>query len=187
MNKYIPSLIWFLSLLVAFILLLKYSITPGEAAIQSKWPVNSSLKRDESLPTLVIFLHADCPCSKASVSELEKITVLFYKPQFETDQSVKDSSLWKRLLDTRANLLIDNDGVESKLFNSKTSGQTFLFSPEGSMIFSGGITESRGHEGESIGEDIILQYVNNRESIKNKLTAFVFGCSLPNPERRVAQ
>ena len=45
----------------------EYETTPGTAAASPvHWPAGSALPVDRDLPTVVIFLHPHCPCSRAS-------------------------------------------------------------------------------------------------------------------------
>ncbi len=71
-------------------------------------------------------------------------------------------------------------GQEAKLFGAKTSGDVLLFGANGKLIFAGGITASRGHEGDNPGADAMLKALG--ESRRNKVTTTtatpVFGCSL---------
>ncbi len=56
-------------------------------------------------------------------------------------------------------LLPDVDGVWLKTFNVKTSGHVLLYHPNGNLLFSGGITASRGHEGDNSGKEFISNVV----------------------------
>jgi hypothetical protein len=54
-----------------------------------------------------------------------------------------------------------------------------LYSPNGELLFSGGITGSRGHAGQNPGEDAVIALVNGRSL---PLThAHVYGCDLFDP------
>jgi hypothetical protein len=44
------------------------------------------------------------------------------------------------------------EGIEARRFGAKTSGHTLLFDRNGRRLFSGGITQSRGHDGENAGD-----------------------------------
>jgi hypothetical protein len=70
----------------------------------------------------------------------------------------------------------DIDGVEARRFGAETSGHTLLFDRDGRLLFSGGITQSRGHAGENAGERAIVALVHNRAA--ERVATFVFGCSL---------
>jgi hypothetical protein len=73
---------------------------------------------------------------------------------------------------------VDVDGVEARRFGAETSGHTLLFDRDGSLLFSGGITEFRGHAGDNIGERAIESLVNGQAPART--TTFVFGCALAN-------
>lgn len=45
-------------------------------SIVSQWPVDSTIVRLTELLTLVLFLHPKCPCSRATVGELERLPLL---------------------------------------------------------------------------------------------------------------
>src|SRR4029078_3557625 len=52
----------------------KYSTTPGNPGTPPlDWPANSSIERGKGSATLVMFLHPQCPCSKAGLGELSMI------------------------------------------------------------------------------------------------------------------
>src|SRR4051812_12480766 len=53
--------------------LLNYSNTAGPGAGAAAWPRGSALARESERFTLVMFLHPQCPCSRASVGELERL------------------------------------------------------------------------------------------------------------------
>lgn len=75
-----------------------------------------------------------------------------------------------------ATVILDIDGKEAKLFKSETSGQTVLYDPSGKLLFRGGITGSRGHEGDNLGQASIEQLALAKSS--NVETNPVFGCPL---------
>jgi hypothetical protein len=70
----------------------------------------------------------------------------------------------------------DIDAREATRFHALTSGQALLFSPTGQQLFAGGITASRGQDGENPGEQSIVSLVNHGYPLI--LNTAVFGCSL---------
>ena len=73
-------------------------------------------------------------------------------------------------------VLSDIDGAEAQKFGAQTSGHTFLYDRGGSLLFNGGITASRGHAGDNVGESSLTSIV---EKHKGPVAAtHVFGCSL---------
>jgi hypothetical protein len=73
----------------------------------------------------------------------------------------------------------DDSGREAALFHAATSGQVVLFDGTGREIFSGGITGSRGHEGDNPGLARILSLLTHGSAERAK--APVFGCALNDP------
>jgi hypothetical protein len=77
-------------------------------------------------------------------------------------------------------VLSDVDGAEARRFGAETSGHTILFDANGRLLFSGGITESRGHAGSNFGENAVLSLINNQPIAGATGSAPVFGCPLIN-------
>jgi hypothetical protein len=74
---------------------------------------------------------------------------------------------------------LDVDGVEAARFGAETSGHALLYDSGGHLTFSGGLTNARGHAGESAGRNAILALVGN--SIPAHTRTPVYGCSLSGP------
>jgi hypothetical protein len=70
----------------------------------------------------------------------------------------------------------DVDGAEARRFGGETSGHTLLFDGGGRLIFSGGITESRGHSGGNNGESAIVALLNGQSATRARTP--VFGCQI---------
>ena len=80
-------------------------------------------------------------------------------------------------------VVFDIDGAEARRFGAETSGHTLLFANNGMLLFSGGITGSRGHAGDNAGESAIISLVSNQTPPRTR--TLVFGCALANrPEAR---
>ena len=75
-------------------------------------------------------------------------------------------------------MISDLDGQEASRFGAQTSGHTLLFGIDGHLLFSGGITSSRGHAGTNVGESSIIALLKNEVPIRTE--TLVFGCSLAN-------
>lgn len=78
---------------------------------------------------------------------------------------------------------IDSDGRESVLFGALTSGLTLLYDASGRLLFEGGITPGRGHEGENPGADAIASLLRGRSPERSRVP--VFGCSLKTPDKEI--
>jgi hypothetical protein len=60
-------------------------------------------------------------------------------------------------------------------YGAQTSGQAYLYNRGGDLVFSGGLTESRGTEGDSVGMLAIRETAADQTCVP---TAPVYGCSV---------
>jgi hypothetical protein len=191
-SLYLIVTLWLIGIGSGLGILLQYSTTPGEsAASPAAWPAESKIQSAADLPTLLIFAHPHCPCTKATLGELEIIIarcpgrlsthVLFIEPT-GADAEWLDTELWKAAKGIpEVSVVADKDGLETKRFRAMTSGQALLYSPDGQLVFNGGITAARGHAGDNFGRDAIIDLVcSEHEMARQTGTFFVFGCSLQN-------
>ena len=186
-------LVWGTFILLGGRMLLDYEARPGKAAqAPSQWPAGSGIVRPSGKFTLVMLAHPDCPCSRASITELEQLIarlkdrlgvfVVFRKPGAGTEE-VQGSDLWKSAAAIPGvTVVYDGNGSEIERFGSSVSGQTVLYDTAGRLAFSGGITAGRGHEGYNPGEDAVIRSVNGE--VPAAFRAPVFGCSLHDPDAR---
>ncbi len=108
--------------------------------------------------------------------------VLFLKPK-ESDAEWQETDLRRSAASIPGvAVLSDVDGVEAYRFGAETSGHVLLYDHDGSLLFSGGITESRGHAGDNAGESVIEALVNNQSPAR--ASTFVFGCALNNRSQK---
>ena len=77
-------------------------------------------------------------------------------------------------------VISDERGEEAQRFGALTSGQVLLFSTDGRLLFTGGITESRGHSGDNAGRSAIEALVLSPDAASSLKPAGtpVYGCSL---------
>ncbi len=84
--------VWFGSAATGLWVLWTYENQPGASAhALAQWPADSGLSHDKDRPTLVMLVHPQCVCSRASLTELAEILarartrpktyVLFLKPR----------------------------------------------------------------------------------------------------------
>jgi len=173
--------------------LLAYEGTPGTTgAVPGQWPSTSQIERHPDRPTLVMLAHPRCPCTRASVAELAQLVarlqgkvdayVLFLKPR-QSGIDWDDTELRRSAAAIpRVTVLSDFDGVEARRFGAETSGHTLLFDLNGRLLFSGGITEFRGHVGDNTGERAIESLVNGHSPARTATS--VFGCALANRSQK---
>lgn len=185
---YFCIILWLSAAIGGVIYLSQYENTPGEKNVSYPmiFPVESSIERSAERPTLIFFAHPKCPCTRASLRELARLMtdvsdklqvfVVFSKPK-ETSEEWTETDL-RRSAEAIPNVrvLIDEDERETKIFQAQTSGLALLYDRDGNLRFDGGITASRGHEGDNAGSRAIFEIVA-KESDKTAETA-VFGCPL---------
>jgi hypothetical protein len=182
-------LVWLLVVSIGLWILWGYENTPGASAeAPRRWPADSRIQPAKDRATLVMLAHPQCPCTRASIGELASLMahsqgrvtayVLFLKPSgFVEDWEKTD--LWQSAASIPGvNVVADESGAEARRFHAATSGQTLLFDAEGRLLFSGGITGSRGHSGDNAGRSAIVSLVN--AGVAERTETFVFGCPLFN-------
>jgi hypothetical protein len=164
-----------------------YDNRPGVgAAAPAHWPVATALVRGTATPTLVFVAHPQCTCTRASLDELAEVLartpggaktyVLFLKPT-SVDEEWDRTALWRQARALpNVTVLRDSDGAEARRFGVETSGQTLLYDSHGTLIFSGGITGSRGHAGENAGELALVALLTHARPERRATS--VFGCPL---------
>jgi len=108
-----------------------------------------------------------------------QLRVVFFKPTGEADQWIQ-TDLWRRAKALPDVLLsIDEDGRLGEEFGAETSGMAYLYGVDQKLVFAGGLTPARGHEGDSEGQRAILQYVWEHASPPTQVSS-VFGCDFAN-------
>ena len=158
---------------------------------RDEWPTSSRLRRDAVRPTLLMFVHPRCPCSRASLAELDRLAtscgdrvavqIIFVRPA-ETADGWERTSLWRTAEGIPgAAVFSDPGGKEAAQLNAATSGETLLYSPSGRLLFQGGLTVSRGHEGASPGFAALSALIDTGKS--QRAASAVYGCGLASRSR----
>lgn len=182
---------WVASVAVGFGVLWKYKSTPSGSQERppAEWPAQSGIHRNQGGATLLVFVHPRCPCTHASISELARL--LARAPtQLQTHVVVSepagvpagwtDTELVRRARGIPGvEVLQDDEGREAARFHAVASGLTVLYDASGRRLFSGGITASRGHEGDSFGQERLLALLSGRHADRDDSP--VFGCALGGP------
>ena len=187
--------VWLMTALVVWlgavaggtIALVRYSEAPGAVrSAPENWPGTSSISRDTRTPTLIMFLHPRCPCSRASVGELERlltkvhgkldVCVAFVIPA-GADAEWTETDLMRRVQSLPAvRSFKDDRGTQARLFGAETSGQTVFYDAAGKLRFSGGITAGRAHAGDNPGSSALEELVLHGKA--TTASTPVFGCAL---------
>lgn len=178
---------WGLAVVGGFVVLMGYQNAPGRAAeAPTEWPAASTLAPASEHGTLLVFAHPRCPCTRATMGELERLLrhaqdavttyVVFVQPEAYSRAWVHDD-LWARANGMEGvTPVIDPEGVETARFGAFTSGQVLYYDATGQLRFAGGITGSRGHEGNNKGRQAVLQWIEHGRA--DRASTFVFGCAL---------
>jgi hypothetical protein len=187
-----------------------YSSTPGMASeAPAKWPGSALVAPQAGRSTLVMFMHPQCSCTRASLEELKTILdnthgavsawVVVLKPSGMNDEW-SHSATWETARSmSGVTVVMDDNGTEADRFGALTSGHTVLYSTTGKLEFSGGITAARGHVGENSGERSVVSLVATGKADRSlrdeagppdvnladrSSSHEVYGCGLHDPEPR---
>ncbi len=158
----------------------------------SAWPADTAIFHDPHLPELVLLVHPQCPCSRATIGELARLmaqcdgkliaTVMVMRPA-GVPEAWEHTDLWSSAAAIPGvTVKSDDEGRESHRFGAATSGQAILYAADGRLLFAGGITESRGHSGDNAGESAIVSLVlgDLRPAATIVAHTSVYGCGLFN-------
>jgi hypothetical protein len=182
-------LVWSLAVISGLGALLLYKRTPGQAAkAPMHWPNDCPIQRRSNERVLLLFAHPKCPCTRATLSEMERLlaTERDLRPHvilFDTNntQSWGESDIVSRSMCLPgAKTYGDADGRLQQMFNVTTSGHVLLYDKDGRNTYSGGITGLRGHEGENCGLAKLRERLAGRTSSPDSFP--VLGCPLGSYE-----
>ena len=183
--------LWGLAVGSGFCWLADYSSEPGtHGVIPQQLP--HTINAIESPPgppraRLLVFLHPQCPCSVATVRELARlapvvrtradIQVLFAHPD-DADSGDSPTSLRQQAAAIPGVSIADDpDGQLASACGVQTSGHALLYDANGVLLFSGGLTAGRGHEGGTPSQSALTAQLSSPDP-----PAFVeycaFGCPL---------
>jgi hypothetical protein len=120
-----------------------------------------------------MFIHPDCPCTRASLAELGQID-----PWGARILVVADGlgDMWDEGARLGFTLVLDPAGLEATRFGARTSGHVVAYDAHGTLRYSGGITGSRGHVGDNVGRRTLQAILagNGDHDVHHP----VFGCGL---------
>jgi len=170
----------------------RFATTPGAAAHASReWPSSSLITPRPGHATLVMFVHPQCSCTSASLAELRNVLqrsrtplsawILLLQPQGAASEWQRARTAAEARLIANVTVVEDRDGSEAARFDAQTSGQVVLFDAQGQLVYEGGITGSRGHEGDNAGERSVVSFLNT--GVADHREQPVFGCGLHDPQR----
>jgi hypothetical protein len=190
----LSSIVWLSIAVCGVFYLARYENTPADKDLSYPliFPRESRIESDARRATLIFFAHPKCPCTRASIRELSRLMsdvngnlqayVVFSKPKDESEEWTETDLRASAEAIPNVHVLIDEDERETKIFNAQTSGLTLLYDHNGNLRFDGGITASRGHEGDNAGSRAIFEIITE-DTLKTAETA-VFGCPLHKKDCR---
>lgn len=179
--------LWFFTVVAGMGVVLEHAYTPGKSGDAPKtWPASTHVSLATSGPTLIMFAHPHCPCTRASLGELAKVAencrgqfttqVWFTKPSGTSDDWT-NTAIWRQAAAIPGVMIYCDDlGTEASRFHAETSGETVLYDQTGKLLFQGGITLSRGHEGDNPARRAVEALLHRQ--ISNQVQSAVYGCPL---------
>ena len=152
----------------------------------AQWPLGIPVALDPTRPTLIMLAHPRCPCTRASIAEMNRlmalcpkrasVVVLFLEPKGYSEEWVQ-TGLWKAAAAIPGvQVMADREGKTAQRLGATTSGETLLYAQNGDLLYQGGLTGSRGHEGDNKGLDCLVALLDGRKPPAARTPAF--GCPL---------
>jgi hypothetical protein len=167
---------------------------PAASAFANPAPVVNGITTLSEQPTLYLFMHPRCPCTRATIAQLQRVLTASGLEKTKLPEVVvvatipssaaENDSDWLesdtlRLASELPNATVQYDagGVKARSFGAQASGSVALYAADGRMLFAGGVTISRGHEGDCLGAEQLLQQIRNPNE-QVPVTAPALGCRL---------
>jgi hypothetical protein len=174
---------------VGFYLLLGFNGTAApQHSAPAVWPAASEIALHPGKPAVLVFLHPLCPCSRATLHELDRVLSLLFPAAPHPDIHLlfvrsaqtpewNGGDLWRDATGVRGAVSQwDEGGREAARFRALTSGAVLLYGAHGNLLFQGGITGARGHEGDNLGASHLLAALETGR--RAGPLSQVFGCAL---------
>ncbi|MFG0318334.1 MAG: hypothetical protein ACF8XB_13745 [Planctomycetota bacterium JB042] len=172
-----------------------YQHRPGAiGAVPRLWPAGVESLRSDRGPTVLLFAHPRCPCTRATLEGLDRLVarapegpfrlvVVFFRPDGADEGTWRTDLVEHAERIPGAEVRTDAGGVLARRFGARTSGQVVAYDEEGQLRFCGGLTPSRGHAGDCAGTDAILRLLRGADP--QVPPAPVYGCDLLGAEANV--
>jgi hypothetical protein len=176
--------LWAGGLVAAWGAMLDHAYQPAKTATAAPPPVSVAPAPNYRV---MLFAHPLCPCTRATLHELNE-TITRIAPQTRVQvvfvtAGLDPKSMERSALETLARELpnvdvqFDNTGDVARTYGATVSGEVIAFNPAGDLIFQGGITPARGHQGDALGQQQLEQLVMGKSN--DFCAAPVYGCRLP--------
>lgn len=183
--------LWLSLAAIGFGCLWHHSTAPGDPGrAPARWPAGAAIELASGGWTLVLLAHPRCPCTRASLGELDRLMaaaggrlhacVLLYAPTTSAEDWPR-TDLWRTAAAIPGvTVRRDPGGRLARLLGAETSGQVVVYDPRGALVFAGGITPGRGHAGDSRGRASILDLLERGRTEDPR--APVYGCPILGEE-----
>lgn len=183
--------LWALAVVAGMALLWRYKLTPvAPNDPPAQWPSESAIERDPGHPTLLMLVHPKCPCSRASLAELARLmddtggrakaVALFVRPD-GVPSGWEQSDTWRSASRIPGVVVRADEGeVEARRFGATVSGYTLLYGVDGRLLYHGGITGARGHEGANAGFQRVASLIRDGHADADRSPTF--GCELDDTD-----
>ncbi|MDF1740880.1 MAG: hypothetical protein P1U86_17090 [Verrucomicrobiales bacterium] len=192
LSAFRPLFVWGLLCLSGFTLLANYVNTPGPQTLPDESVTGDPASTDGGAQVFM-FIHPKCPCSKASLTELQEVVqrasghigeLRFYVTVSDPESSGnwREEGLIRQLQSWGGNssVYFDSDGETARRYGALTSGHVVAFDANGEQIFTGGITGSRGHRGDNRGRRELVSALTDHQD--RSASSLVFGCQIQSFE-----
>jgi hypothetical protein len=185
--------LWAAAVLGGLVMLWRYELSPtASAEPPARWPAASAIARSAGRPTLLMSVHPKCSCSRASIAELERLLtdtrglldahLLFVRPR-GAPPGWEETDTWRRAKEIPGVVVhVDEAGAEAHRFGAMVSGYTLVYDASGALLFHGGITGARGHEGDNAGRARVLSLLTRGSA--DRPDSPTFGCDLESQSER---
>jgi hypothetical protein len=98
-------------------------------------------------------------------ADLVDIHVVLYAPS-DVSPEWSETDLWRSATNIpHVRVSSDKGGVVCERFCVETSGHVLLYDADGQVVFSGGITGSRGHAGDNNGRTLIELFLLDQDEL----------------------
>jgi hypothetical protein len=182
--------VWLALVGAGMAMMMRYDFTAGTTGEAPQvWPADSTLAHVEGRPTLILFAHPKCPCTRASLAALGDVLahhsgrVTVHVVFLQAKDKAEDwtgTDLWRSATEIPGvRVSDDEDGTEADRFGGETSGDVVLYNADGHLAFHGGITVARGHYGASAGSAALDHLLAGEPAALTHTP--VFGCPLRAP------
>ncbi|HXT52758.1 MAG TPA: RedB protein [Thermoanaerobaculia bacterium] len=186
--------LWAVAVIGGEVVMWSYQLTPGAApaAAPATWPADAAIPTHAGRPLLLMVAHPKCACTRASLNELRRLVARFEalprQPELYLSLIVPEGAgadwvdgpvLRNAASISSLHVALDPGGRFARQLGATTSGHVLVYGGDGALLFSGGITAARAHEGDAAGQDAIVAALYGKTSPIHRSP--VFGCGLRSP------